>query len=342
MTADLFRKEERGLPLAVVNMGPVVGSCLGPIAGGYITDYTTWRWTLWSTSIGAGIFLVMCFIIDRETYAPVILQRRKDAIVKEVRNSGLGNLEKKGMVIYKTPFEKDNESLGQRYRRTLIRPLYFLCTQPIVQTLACYYGYLYGIVYLILASFASLWTNHYHMKLSTGTLNYIAPCCGYLAGATVCALLTDKIYRYQVARNNGVGKPEFRLPIMIPASFLVPIGLFWYGWTAQYQTHWIIPDIGVALPLMGATIVFQGVSAYLMDTYPTYAASANGTVYILRGLTGFGFPLFSPQMFANLGYGWGNSVLAFIALIIGCPIPFILWRYGERLRAASSYADDRK
>lgn len=338
MTADLFRKDERGLPIAVVNMGPVVGSCLGPIAGGFITDYSTWRWTCWSTSIGAFLFMILCCIINTETYAPVILKRKKKQLMKE----SAGDVEKGGITLFKTPFEKDDESIRQRYTRTLARPLYFLATQPIVQTLACYYGYLYGIVYLILASFSSLWTNQYHMKLSIGTLNYIAPCCGYVAGAMVCALVTDKIYRYQVARNNGEGKPEFRLPIMIPASFLVPIGLFWYGWSAQYQTHWIVPDIGIALPLMGATIVFQGVTAYLMDTYPTYAASANGTVYILRGLTGFGFPLFSPNMYSSLGYGWGNSVLAFIALVIGCPIPFILWRYGERLRKASSYADDRK
>jgi hypothetical protein len=73
-----------------------------------------------------------------------------------------------------------------------------------------------------------------------------------------------------------------------------------------------------------------------------YAASANGAVYIVRGLTGFGFPLFSPEMYAKLGYGWGNTLLALLALVIGCPIPFVLWRYGEKLRAASNYADQIK
>jgi hypothetical protein len=129
---------------------------------------------------------------------------------------------------------------------------------------------------------------------------------------------------------------------MVPASLLVPIGLLWYGWSAEYKTHWIVPDIGIALPLMGATIIFQCVSAYLLDTFPVYAASANGAVYIVRGLTGFGFPLFSPEMYAKLGYGWGNTLLALLALVIGCPIPFVLWRYGEKLRAASNYADQIK
>ncbi|CAI7635646.1 unnamed protein product [Penicillium pancosmium] len=331
---DVFRKEERGLPVALISMGPVLGSCVGPIVGGFITDYSSWRWCFFATSIAAGVSLVVCLTLSSETYAPVLLERKKRKCIAEFEET-----EKSASRTWRTKFDSENESLHQRYRRTLFRAIHFLCTQPIAQCLACYYGYLYGIIYLLLSSFSDLWTEKYQMGLSIGTLNYIAPCCGYLGGAIICAFLTDPIYRRQVARNNGEGKPEFRLPMMVPASLLVPIGLFWYGWSAEYKTHWIIPDIGIALPLMGATIVFQCVSAYLLDTFPLYAASANGTVYILRGLTGFGFPLFSPEMYATLGYGWGNSILAFIALFIGCPIPFILWKYGGRLRAASSYAD---
>jgi hypothetical protein len=36
-------------------------------------------------------------------------------------------------------------------------------------------------------------------------------------------------------------------------------------------------------------------------------------------------------MYSNLGVGWGNSVLAFIALTIP-PISLVLQRYGENLR----------
>jgi MFS family permease len=333
MVGDVFRKEERGLPVALVSLGPVLGSCLGPMIGGYIAEYTSWRWAFWSTSIVAGVFLVLSLITARETYAPILLLRKKNMLIAEARSQG-----KHHDRVWKTPFEK-NETVSQLYRRTIFRSLYFLGTQPIIQALACYYGYLYGIVYLLLSSFSDLWTTRYHMRVSTGSLNYIAPCIGYAIGAQICAFLTDRVYRYQVAKNNGVGKPEFRLPIMVPASLLIPIGLLIYGWSAEYKTHWIVPDFGIALPLMGATIIFQCVSAYLLDTFPIYAASANGAVYIVRGLTGFGFPLFSPEMYAKLGYGWGNSLLAFLGLLIGCPIPFILWRYGERLRLVSNFAD---
>lgn len=42
--------------------------------------------------------------------------------------------------------------------------------------------------------------------------------------------------------------------------------------------------------------------------------------------------------YEDLGYGWGNSVLAFIVIAIGVPTPLLLWKYGAWLRARSPYA----
>lgn len=55
MIGDVFGKEERGLPVALVSMGPVLGSCLGPIVGGFIAEYSTWRWAFYATSITSGL-----------------------------------------------------------------------------------------------------------------------------------------------------------------------------------------------------------------------------------------------------------------------------------------------
>ena len=43
-------------------------------------------------------------------------------------------------------------------------------------------------------------------------------------------------------------------------------------------------------------------------------------------------------MYQALGYGWGNTVLGFAALAIGVPAPMLMWRYGEMLRAKSTFA----
>lgn len=150
--------------------------------------------------------------------------------------------------------------------------------------------------------------------------------------------MQDRIYRKLKARNNGVGKPEFRVPLMIPGAMLVPVGLFIYGWTAQYKTFWIGPNIGAAIFAAGTIIGFQCTQTYIVDAYTRYAASAIGAATVMRSLAGFGFPLFAPYLYAALDYGWGNSLLGFIAIGLGIPAPFMLWKYGEVLRAKSTFA----
>lgn len=39
----------------------------------------------------------------------------------------------------------------------------------------------------------------------------------------------------------------------------------------------------------------------------------------LRSMTGFGFPLFAPAMYNALGYGKGDTILAAVAIALGCP-----------------------
>lgn len=43
-------------------------------------------------------------------------------------------------------------------------------------------------------------------------------------------------------------------------------------------------------------------------------------------------------MYNALDYGWGNSVLGFIAIALGIPGPFLLWKFGPALRAKSKFA----
>jgi hypothetical protein len=45
--------------------------------------------------------------------------------------------------------------------------------------------------------------------------------------------------------------------MMVPGALLVPTGLLVYGWTAEYKTHWIGPNIGACMFAAGTIIGFQ-------------------------------------------------------------------------------------
>ena len=213
-----------------------------------------------------------------------------------------------------------------------------LATQPIVQLIAVYMAYLFGLFYLILATFPRLWESVYGENVGIGGLNYLSLGIGFAIGAQSAARINDKIYLRLKHRNNGVARPEFRLPAMFVGSVVLPVGLFWYGWSAQAQVHWIMPNIGIAIFSTGSIICVQCMQTYIIDSYTRFAASAMAAAVVLRSLAGFGFPLFAPAMYNALEYGWGNSVLAFAAIAIGLPAPYLFWHYGEKLRSVSRFA----
>ncbi|KAK0347746.1 hypothetical protein LTR91_011316 [Friedmanniomyces endolithicus] len=121
-------------------------------------------------------------------------------------------------------------------------------------------------------------------------------------------------------------------------AVLLPTGFFWYGWSAEARLHWIMPDIGAGIIAAATICGYYAIQTYIIDSYTKYAASAVAAISCLRSLAGFGFPLFAPAMYNALGYGWGNSLLAFVAIAIGVPAPIMFWKYGAALRAKSQYA----
>jgi len=122
---------------------------------------------------------------------------------------------------------------------------------------------------------------------------------------------------------------------MVPRALLVPVGLLIYGWCAQSHTHWIGPNIGIAIFSAGTTVGTHCQTAYVIDAYPDHTASALAAIAVMKDFAGFGFPLFAPQMYKALDYGWGDTLIAGVAILLGVPMPWVLWNYGARIRAKS-------
>ena len=296
--------------------------------GGFITERISWRWVFWVISIADGAVQVLGFLLLRETYAPTILAKKAQKL-----------REASGNQAWHTKWETPGRTFSKILKLAFVRPFVLLGTQPIIQVLAVYLGYLYGVVYIVLTTLPTLWTERYHESIGIAGLNYISLGFGYVIGTQSTARLNDTIYKVLKKRSGkDVGRPEFRLPLLVPGAILVPLGLLWYGWSAEAHVHWIMPNIGIAIFGVGMKIATQCTQTYAVDTYTLYTASAGAASLFLRSLMGFSFPLFAPYMYAKLGYGWGNSLLALIAALIGLPAPLLLWKYGPWLRGKSQYA----
>lgn len=306
---------------------PMLGPAIAPIAGGFIAQYSTWRWVFWSTSIADVVIQVLGVFFLKETYAPVLLKRKTQRLIKETGNTKLRP----------AGYEKDIP-LGTRLRTALVRPAIMITTQPIIQVIALYMAYLFGLIYLLLSTFPGVYQGAYGESVSISSLNFISLGLGLWLGAQVSSWANDIIYKRLKTSNNDTGRPEFRVPLMFIGSILIPVGLFWYGWSAEARLHWIMPNIGVIIFAIGAIMCNQCMQTYTIDSYQRFAASGMASTVFLRSIAGFVFPMFAPYMYDSLGNGWGNSVLGFVGIGLGIPAPFVFWFFGRRLREMSQYA----
>jgi multidrug resistance protein len=49
--ADIMPVEKRGRAMSAWALGPLLGPCIGPVAGGYMIEAIGWRWVYWLVAI---------------------------------------------------------------------------------------------------------------------------------------------------------------------------------------------------------------------------------------------------------------------------------------------------
>ncbi|KZV69848.1 MFS general substrate transporter [Peniophora sp. CONT] len=322
---DLFSEHGRAPAMAIYTLGPLIGPVIGPVMGGFLGETVGWKYCFILIVALAGAATVVGIPFLRETYAPVIRLRLAKGMDPEEAKKRHPHLMEAHDPPKKWRIIKDN----------LVRPFVLLTRSFICFVLSLYMALLYGIYYLMFSTFPDLFANTYGFNAGTSGLAYLGLGIGFFLATMMGGHLGNIIYMHYTKKNNGVSKPEYRVPALIFGSIFVPIGLFWYGWSAQAGIHWIMPIIGTGWFGFGMMASYLPCQLYLIDTFP-YAASALSAAAVARSLLGFCFPLFAGQMYAALGYGGGTSLLGGLAIVLGIPFPLYLWRYGEQLRARSS------
>lgn len=310
--ADMYGENERGKSLAMVSLLPFLGPALGPIVGGLVTHSIHWSWIFWIMSIFNAVILILGFVWIRESYTPVLLRRKALA---EGGNVPTAKAER------------------VRIAQHLLRPVRILMERPIIWLNALTATLSFAVYTLMLSTYASLWIEKYGQSEFVSSLHYMS----IAIGATICGQLGGRImdcsYRYLIKRTGSKGVPEFRIPYMVPGMIIMPAGLFWYGWSAERTLHWMMVDVGVIIFTLGSFIVNQATIAYMIEEFGQFAASAGAGVRSVSYGLAFVFPIFAPNLYNTLGYGWGNSTLAFVTVGLGLPACAVLWWWGDRIRA---------
>jgi len=261
----------------------------------------------------SGFCLVFLFFFFPETSANNILVRRTQRLREITGNDKL---------ICEPEIMAQNMTGKDIVMMSLVRPFTLNFTEPMVFFLNLYIALVYGILYIWFESFVIVFIDIYHFSLGLEGVAYL----GILVGAmVVIPPYFWYMYTYLEPQfdENGEIQPEKRLYACCVGAFCIPICLFWFGWSARPDVHWIMPIIGSSWFAIGTFLLFNSILNYLPDAYPEYAASVLAGNDFMRSAFGAGFPLFASAMYMDLGVGWASSTLAFISIAF-IPIPFVL------------------
>ncbi|CAK7269465.1 hypothetical protein SEPCBS57363_003616 [Sporothrix epigloea] len=345
---DMFPPDQRGAAMSLVQLAPLIGGATGPAIGGALADTWGWRSVLW---LGTGLSVACSLLVwttFQETYAPAILSAGRHR-GQDIRD-GLPDPHTKKTTEtlpscdYDTPvFIGLTAHLGCRSpSRDSVGRLF--CAG-----IARFYGaIIFSHFYVMSVSLPDILENRYGLSsAATGTM-FLVFSTGALVSVIICNRCLDPTYRY-LTRTRGhlspldgvtrIGQPEFKLPLSTACGLLVPLSITAYGWSAELVLP--LPCLLLAEGMLGATmtLTFIPLAAYVVDAFGLYAASAMTCVMITRCLCGTFLPLTVAPLVAALGYGWGFTVLAGVCLI-GTPVPFAVYIYGERWRQLSKYTRD--
>ncbi|KAL6792770.1 MFS general substrate transporter [Trichoderma sp. SZMC 28012] len=318
--SETFMPKTRGPVSAIFILTPFLGPGLGPVIGSFVSVDKGWRWTEW-TMLFFSCFSIGLGLMIGETFHPVLKRRLA---------------KKKGIEM--PPLPPMNERIKTFAVVAAIRPVKMLFTEPIVTFICLYVAVDFGTLFSFFGGVPYTFGTVYHFTTDQSGLVFISIVIGCFLGLATIMACEIFLYRKQIP-NYPPHKvpPEHRLYPAMLGSFGLPLGLFWFAWTARKDISWASPAAAIIPFAWGNLCVFVSTMQYTTDTFTgNVVASASSANSLARyGFAGV-FPLFTIQMYTTLGIDWASSLLGFIALAL-IPIPWVLFKFGPKIRAKSRF-----
>lgn len=305
--SDIYHPTERGTSLGWFLSGTMVGPAFGPVLGGIIVTFTSWRVIFWLQVALGGLALLLALVFLRET-----LHQPRYVEIK-----------------------------GQGFVAVSIT--LWRCSNPI--TVFKLYGQR-NMLCVSLASSALVW-NMYSLltpiryvlnprlnltsPLQSGML-YISPGAGYIVGTLIGGRWADKVVKSWMSKR-GIRLPEDRLRssllflgIMLPGSMLL------YGWTVDYRLGSIpLPVICMFFQGVAQLAAFPSLNAYILDVMQHQSGQASASHYLMRYLfAGLATAACLP-MINQIGVGW-TATISSVILFICTGLVILTIRTGEKWR----------
>lgn len=332
MVADLWQAEDQQWAIAFVVLSSVGGTSIGPIIGGPLEKYLSWRWNFWIQLIFGGAVQAIHFFMP-ESRSTILMDRE----AKRRRKTG------EDVDIYGPNEVKKPRISMKEFSITWIRPFEMFLREPIVLCLSLLSGFSDALIFTFQEGF-----NPIYEQWGFGTLQIAWAFIPIIIGYGIAYLS----YFPWIARDQKFIKkygldafiPERRLYWLLYLAPLECIGLFGFAWTSlgPPQVHWIAPMIFSCLIAIANYAIYMSTIDYMVAAYGPYSASATGGNGFARDFLAGIAAMYSTPMYSNIDANglhleYASTILACLAFLVTIPIYIFYWK-GPQIRKASKFA----
>jgi multidrug resistance protein len=232
--ADIYPSNQRGWATGVFFIPVLLGVVLGPISGGILTFYFSWRSTFVFQSIFSLIILIIYALFMPETHQYQVLTKLTDKKIIE-----------------------RNEILKPKLSNPLLPLKYLSHISIIPYILSASTAFASIIISQCLLAIILAQQPYYYNELKIG-LSFIPLSIGEVLGCVLGGYLADKgdeIFQKKRLENR-----------LIPGTIafsLIPIGLIIYGWAFQFELNIVIPILSASIVAFGQAVYRPAVYSYL-------------------------------------------------------------------------------
>ncbi|KAH7161906.1 major facilitator superfamily domain-containing protein, partial [Dactylonectria macrodidyma] len=338
---DLFFVHERGAWIAATTVVLAGLSNLTPLIAGQITFRLGWHWNLYIYLIFSVIVLLLMFFFAPET----TYERRTQDVTPPHPNSPQIQ-DEKVQVGHEERVQETSLAVSVHVKRTYSsslaiftgtytkpsRALHMLCrlflvllnpvTWFLLATQAAITAFWVAVSYTLAQIYSP---PPYLLDASQVGFMFAGPLVGAVVGCAFMVWADDTVAIWISRRNNGKYEPEFRLPLLIIALVMAPVGFFLMGWSVKVEARPIIGAVFYGIAAIGVSVSNAAGSSYLSDAYPSIALEAFIWASCTKNLLFYGFSKFINDWVTNHGaeevfYTLGGLSAALI--LVGLPMYF--------------------
>jgi len=317
--ADIWHVHERGMRMAIFNLGVLGGINLaGPIAGSVI-EKGGYRAAM--HGMGGAFVLMLILVIF---FMPESAYHREGALNIDTSSKtiDLGDLDKEKSV-ERVEVSHANAHVSaseprQSYAkellpwngywdkvsfwRTFIRP-FFVIASPIVMWATLLFTICISWLVLISITLSQIFSAPpYNFSVSAVGATNVSSFVASVIATLMAGFIIDGVAKYMSKRNNGIFEPEFRLPVMISYLIFTATGFFAWGESLYKSDPWPIPVIVcMGIINLGVQLGTTSVVTYVSDCHREQSAEAFAIMNFIKNMFAFGLTFYANDWLAVQG-----------------------------------------